>query len=243
MRVATGAHDDLGLAAHRLLHAETVERAERRDHLARRRGDGLARRQPQANPPDVALVHDVARDRLEHDGKAEARRGVPGGLGTLRDRLARELDAIGREQSLGLGLRQRPGAEGADGERETGRSLGAGRRRGMQRVVLGDQPDHAQRVLHAVEIELADVAQRLARRGGGGAGRERDHHGLVHGLCGLADQLRACREGRHRGEDRKAVGDVGVGEQGSRGVARDLDLLRLPASAEIDRVVGLGRQQ
>jgi hypothetical protein len=109
--------------------------------------------------------------------------------------------------------------------------------------VLGQKGQHAERVLGAVEVELADVAQRLARRVRGRARSQRYHHRLVGGLRRLADHLRPLCEERHRRQDHEAVGDLGIVEQETRRLPRDLDALGCPAPAEVDRVHRLRRQE
>ena len=96
---------------------------------------------------------------------------------------------------------------------------------------------------NAVEVDLADLAERAARPVGRAARGERDHHRLVERLRRLADEARAPRVERHRGEDGQAVRHTVVAEDDAGRVAGDLDVLGHLAAAEVDRIVGLGRQQ
>src|SRR5215467_9604023 len=113
----------------------------------------------------------------------------------------------------------------------------------LQRVVLGEERQHAQRILGPVEVELADLTERLARAVGRRTGREDDHHRLVDGLGRFRDEPGTLSEKRHRGEDGQTVGDVRVVEEEPRGLPADFHVLRGPAAAEVNGVIRLWRQE
>jgi hypothetical protein len=188
-------------------------------------------------------VDDLSRDRLECDRSAQADRDLGGVVG--RDDLVEErhAHAVGTDEPGDAELAERAVRQARhEGRyREVGRAGHRGWRGGAYRVVLGDQGQDAQGILEAVEVDVTELAQRPA----GGVRRrsrgERDHHRLLRGPGGLADETRATDEERHRGQDGEAVAHGRIAEENAGGVTGDLGLLRRLAPAEVDRVVGLRR--
>ena len=133
MRVALQAEDHLDAAGDQFLHQQAVRRTaggggDAGEHRGTFGFHARSAGTPTQDAADIALVRDVARQRLEHDALPEVARG-PRRLGRRgAGDLAHRRDAEAREERLAFSFVHRPGAKRGQRRQRDGRRCRARRR-------------------------------------------------------------------------------------------------------------------